>query len=139
VAPSEYRIPLPASYGPPVTTVPPPADNPVARGAYLAGPVAHCIECHSPMVNGHSDFSRTGAGGMQFPGPWGVSVARNITPHANGLGDWTDAEILRAVMQGVSRDGRQLAPPMAYAAYAQMTAQEQADLLAYLRSLPPQP
>jgi mono/diheme cytochrome c family protein len=136
---SVYRIPLPPAYGPPITTVAPPADNPVARGAYLAGPVAHCIECHTPMVNGHSDFARTGAGGMQFPGPWGVSVARNITPHANGLGGWSDAEIIRAITEGVSRDGRRLAPPMAFGAYANMTQQERTDLVAYLRSLPPQP
>jgi mono/diheme cytochrome c family protein len=135
---SVYRMPLPPSYGPPVANVAAPADTPVARGAYLAGPVAHCIECHTPMLpNGQSDFTRTGAGGMEFRGPWGVSVARNITPHADGLGAWSDAEIIRAVTEGVSRDGRPLAPPMAYAAYAGMTAQERADLVAYLRALPP--
>ena len=136
---SAYRIPLPPAYGPPVTTVAAPADNPVARGAYLAGPVAHCLECHTPMQGGHNDMSRLGAGGMEFRGPWGVSVARNITPHANGLGGWTDAEIVRAVTQGVSRDGRQLAPPMAFWAYRDMSQQDLADLVAYLRSMPPQP
>jgi mono/diheme cytochrome c family protein len=136
---SVYRIPLPEAYGPPVASVPPPADNPVARGAYLANAVAHCTECHTPMVNGHSDFSRTGAGGMEFRGPWGVSVARNITPHANGIGGWTDAEIIRAVTEGVSANGRQLAPPMAFWAYRNMSRQDLTDLVAYLRSLPPQP
>jgi mono/diheme cytochrome c family protein len=137
---SVYRIPLPPAYGPPITSVAPPADNPVARGAYLAGPVAHCIECHTPMLpDGQSDFSRTGAGGMNFNGPWGVSVARNLTPHANGLGAWSDAEITRAITTGVSRDGRRLMPPMAFWAYANMTPQELSDLVAYLRSLPPQP
>ena len=136
---SVYRITLPPSYGPPVGSVPPPADTPVARGAYLAGAVAHCLECHTPMVGGHSDMTRLGAGGMEFPGPWGVSVARNITPHANGLGGWSDAEIIRAVTEGVSRDGRQLAPPMAFWAYRNMTRQDLTDLVAYLRSMPPQP
>lgn len=136
---SVYRITLPPSYGPPVASVPPPADNPVARGAYLAGPVAHCLECHTPMTGGHPDMNRLGAGGMEFRGPWGVSVARNITPHANGLGGWTDAEIIRAVTEGVSRDGRQLAPPMAFWAYRNMTRQDLTDLVAYLRSMPAQP
>lgn len=137
---SVYRIPLPPEYGPPVTSVAPPADNPVARGAYLAGPVAHCLECHTPMLpNGHGDMTRLGAGGMEFPGPWGVSVARNITPHANGLADWTDADIVRAVTEGVSRSGRRLAPPMAFWAYRNMTRQDLTDLVAYLRSMPPQP
>jgi mono/diheme cytochrome c family protein len=136
---SVYRIPLPDAYGPPVASVPPPADTAVARGAYLAGPVAHCVECHTPMVNGQNDFSRTGAGGMEFRGPWGVSVAANITPHANGLGAWTDAQIIRAVTQGVSASGRPLAPPMAFWAYKEMSERDLSDLIAYLRSLPPQP
>lgn len=136
---STYRIPLPETYGPTVVFVAPPADNPVARGAYLAGAVAHCIECHTPMQAGHSDFSRTGAGGMEFRGPWGVSVARNITPHANGIGSWTDEQVIRAVTGGVSANGRQLMPPMAFSAYRDMTREDLTDLIAYLRSLPPQP
>lgn len=133
---STYRIPLPASYGPPVTSVPPPADNAVARGAYLAGPVAHCMECHTPLLpTGHNDMARLGAGGQQFPGPGGVAVARNITPTA--LGAWSDAEIDRAIRAGVSRDGSRLSPPMAFYAYARMSAEDMADLIAYLRSLPP--
>jgi mono/diheme cytochrome c family protein len=137
---SVYRITLPPAYGPPVAAVPPPEDTPAARGAYLAGPVAHCIECHTPMTaEGRSDFTRTGAGGMEFRGPWGISVARNITPHDNGIGGWTDAEIIRAVTDGVSRDGRPLAPPMAFWAYRGMSERDRADLVAYLRALPPQP
>lgn len=133
---SVYRIPLPPAYGPPVASVPPPADNAVARGAYLAGPVAHCLECHTPMANGHSDMTRLGAGGMEFRGPWGVSVARNITPA--GLGSWSDAEIEKAIREGVSKDGRQLFPPMAFWAYRTMSAGDMRDLIAYLRSMPAQ-
>lgn len=138
---SEYRIPLPPSYGPPLASVPgPPANDPVARGAYLAGPVGHCIDCHTPMAaGGQRDWSRTGLGGQPFNGPWGTSVARNITPdREHGLGTWTDVQILRAVTQGVSADGRQLFPPMGYGYYARMTPDDLGDLLAYLRSLRPQ-
>jgi mono/diheme cytochrome c family protein len=137
---STYRIPLPPAYGPPVGAVAAPADTPVSRGAYLAGPVAHCMECHTPMLpDGRHDLARLGAGGMEFRGPWGVSVARNLTPHASGLGGWTDAQIIRAITEGVSADGRRLAPPMAFAAYRHMAPSDLADLVAYLRSLPPQP
>jgi mono/diheme cytochrome c family protein len=132
---STYRITLPPAYGPPIASVPPPADNPVARGEYLAGAVAHCMECHTPMTaDGRSEMSRLGAGGMQFRGPWGVSVAPNITPH--GLRDWTDAEIIRAVTQGVSRDGGALRPPMAFWAYRSMSEGDLRDLVAYLRAMP---
>ncbi|MDO9502547.1 c-type cytochrome [Falsiroseomonas sp.] len=137
---SVYRMPLPPSYGPPVTSVAPPADHPVARGEYLVNAVAHCMECHTPMLpNGQNDRSRLGAGGVEFRGPWGVSVARNLTPHESGLGSWTDAQIIRAVTEGLSANGRPLAPPMAFAAYRNMTQQELGDLIAYLRSLAPQP
>ncbi len=137
---STYSIPLPDAYGPEISSVPPPADNPIARGAYLAGPVGHCLECHTPkLADGRSDMSRAGMGGMEFPGPWGVSVSRNITPHANGIGGWTEAEIVRAITQGVSPSGRQLMPPMGYAYYAKLTQQDLSDLVAYLRSLPPLP
>lgn len=142
VARSEYRIPLPPAYGPPVASVPnPPTDDPVARGAYLAGPIGHCMDCHTPMTgNGHRDWARRGAGGQPFPGPWGVSVARNITPHReNGIGAWTDAQIIRAVTEGVSADGRPMFPPMGYGYYARMTPADLADLVAYLRSLPALP
>jgi mono/diheme cytochrome c family protein len=134
---SVYRIQLPPAYGPPVTSVSLPADNPVARGAYLAGPVAHCLECHTPMLpNGHSDMTRLGAGTMVFRGPWGETVAPNITPHA--LRDWSDAEIERAIRTGVSRDGSRLRPPMAFWAYANMSQRDMGDLIAYLRSMPAQ-
>ncbi len=133
---STYRIPLPPNYGPPVTSVAAPADNPVARGEYLAGPVAHCMECHTPLLpNGHNDMTRLGAGGQQFPGPGGVAISRNITPA--GLGQWSDAEIARAIRTGVSRDGSRMAPPMAFYAYANMSERDMSDLIAYLRSLPP--
>jgi mono/diheme cytochrome c family protein len=138
---SVYRIPLPPAYGPPVASVPdiPRADK-VKYGEYLAGPVGHCVECHTPMDKGHHDWSRIGQGGMKFNGPWGVSVARNITPHPeDGLGKWTDAEIKRAITQGISKEGTRLAPPMAYALYAKVTEADLDAIVAYLRSLKPLP
>ena len=68
----------------------------VKRGFYL-GAIGHCMECHTPLKNGELDFERTGAGGQQFPGPWGVSVSSNITSSkSEGVGAWTDAELKRA-------------------------------------------
>jgi mono/diheme cytochrome c family protein len=137
---STYHIPLPPNDGPPVDRVTaPPAADLVRTGAYLAGPVGHCIECHSPLgANGQRDFSRTGAGGQPFPGPWGISVAANITQsRTRGLGAWTDAQIERAIRQGVSQDGRALSPPMGFGYYARISAADMTALIAYLRALPP--
>ncbi|MCW3476517.1 cytochrome c [Limobrevibacterium gyesilva] len=141
VAKSTYRIALPPAYGPPVGHIDaPPRTDKVAYGAYLAGPVGHCMECHTPMLpDGQRDTERLGAGGQPFNGPWGTSVAANITPaKARGLGDWSDAQIERAIRTGVSADGRKLFPPMAFGYYAKIAADDMAALIIYLRSLPPQ-
>jgi len=141
VAKSTYSIPLPPAWGPPVESVPAPdpADR-VAYGAYLAGPVAHCIECHTPMgPEGHMDYEhKLAAGGFEIPGPWGISVSANITPHpTTGIGAWSDAEIEQAIRKGVRPDGGLLAPPMPYYGYAGMSDADMAAIIAYLRSLPP--
>ena len=139
---SSYRNPVPANWGPPVSgVVPPPPDNAVARGAYLSE-VGHCMDCHTPnrAGGGGRDWSRIGAGGRPVVGLAGPVVAANITPQADrGIGLWTDEQIIRAITQGVSVDGRRLSPPMPFDHYAQMTQRDLADLVAYLRSLPAQP
>ena len=79
---SEYDIPLPADYGPPLGEVPEVAYYDLgAYGAYLAGPIANCIHCHTPLEDGWRDYeTMLGAGGHEMEGPWGETVARNITP-----------------------------------------------------------
>src|SRR5262249_32651694 len=81
-------------------------------GAYLAGPVAHCMECHTPFLpEGRPDTSRLGAGGFRIPGPWGVSYAANLTPDVEtGLGAWKDGEII-AALYGARRSGGRVLPP----------------------------
>jgi mono/diheme cytochrome c family protein len=138
---SVYRIPLPPNYGPPVTSVPDvPKTDKVKYGEYLAGPVGHCVECHTPLDKGRRDWSRVGQGGQEFHGPWGVSVARNITPHAeDGLGKWSDAQIKRAITQGIAKEGRKLNPPMAFTLYAKVRDEDLDAIVAYMRSLKPLP
>lgn len=139
---SEYRIPLPPAYGPPVGTVPEPRpENILDYGAYLAGPAGHCLECHTPMVKGRFDYdSQTGAGGLQFEGPWGVSVSSNITPHDDGqVADYSDAELETVIRSGVRPDGSRLLPPMGVHYYASIDDRDMAALIAYIRTLKPKP
>ena len=133
---SHYDKPFPASWGPPVGHVEAPTkEDRVAYGAYLAGPVARCMDCHTEQHPGEP--AKLGTGGKPFYGPWGISVSANLTPDAaSGLGDWSDAEIERAVRTGVARDGHKLFPPMPFAAYRSLAADDMAALIAYLRSLP---
>ncbi len=135
---SVYRIPLHAA--PPAGHVADvPRIDPVRYGAYLAGPLGHCIECHTPRVRGRNDFEhQLGRGGNPFGGPWCIAVSRNITPHAeDGIGKWTDAQIKRAITTGVRADGTRLNPPMGYPMYATMTDSDLNAIVAYLRSLKP--
>jgi mono/diheme cytochrome c family protein len=109
----------------------------VKHGFYLAT-IAHCMECHTPMAAGKHDFSQLGKGGREFPGPWGVSVSRNLTSSKTaGLGNWSDADIKRAITQGVRPDGTKLKPPMGFPYYARMTDGDLNDIIAWLRTLPP--
>jgi mono/diheme cytochrome c family protein len=110
--------------------------DPVKRGFYLVT-IGHCMECHTPMVRGQRIFADLGKGGFEFPGPWGVSVSRNITSHKEkGLGSWTDAEIKRAITQGIRKDGTRLKPPMGFDMYAKMTDEDLSAVVAYLRTVP---
>jgi mono/diheme cytochrome c family protein len=111
--------------------------DPLKRGFYLAT-IGHCMECHTPMNKGHHDFANdAGKGGMEFPGPWGVSVSRNITPSkTKGMGDWSDADIKRALTLGIDKDGNHLKPPMGFGYYAHMTDADINDLIAWLRTVP---
>jgi mono/diheme cytochrome c family protein len=111
--------------------------DPVKRGRYLVT-IGHCFECHTPLLsNGHHDFENSlGKGGQLFKGPFGVSVSRNITSDkTSGIGAWSDAEIVRAITQGISRDGSRLKPPMGFAWYARMTASDLNAIVAYLRTV----
>ena len=118
--------------------------DPVGRGAYLVT-IGHCMECHSAWSRGVSDFKAgLGRGGRTFPpregSPQGASgsVAANITSHPTaGIGGWTDAEIARAITHGIGRDGRPLTQPMAYGYYAALKPADLADIVAYLRTVPP--
>jgi hypothetical protein len=138
---SEYRIPLPPAYGPPVESVAAPAAGvTVEYGAYLAGPVAHCMECHTPMgPQGPMVGTDLGRGGFEFHGPWGTSVAPNLTSHEDGLAGYSDAEIATMITQGVRPDGSRMLPPMPYGYLAGMTEGDLAAIILYLRSLPALP
>ena len=135
----QYHRPLPPNYGPPVKSVKaPPASNQRAYGEYLAN-IRHCMDCHSPRdEQGVLHLEYRGAGGQILTGPWGASVSRNLTPHPTGLKDFTDAQIIQSVREGVDRNGRHYNPPMGYAYYKTISDADMAALIAYLRSLKPQ-
>ena len=136
---SVYYMKLPSRYGPAIKNaiVAPPRTNKVQYGAYLTGPLGHCVDCHTPYNDKGMDMTKIGAGGTPFTGPWGVSVSRNITPRS--LKTWSDVEIANAIRTGKSRDGSPLKPPMAFDWYKNINDEDMSALIGYLRSLRPLP
>ncbi len=137
VAKSEYKITLPPAYGPPVTHVSAPdRTNKVEYGHYLASALGHCIECHStPGPRGPDFINMTGAGGLEFHGPWGVSIGANITPA--GIGNWSDEAVKKTITTGIRPDGAHLKPPMPVYYYKNIAAADLDAIVLYLRQLPP--
>jgi mono/diheme cytochrome c family protein len=146
IKPVKNSVPDPVYRMPQGHPIPPGGDKPfteamlndkVKKGQYLVT-VAHCMECHTPMGPRGRDFdTRLGAGGFEFPGPWGVSVSRNITSSKQkGIGAWSDSEIKHAITEGVSRDGSKLKPPMGYHYYATVSSDDLDAIVAYLRTVP---
>ncbi len=134
----EFAMPLPTSYGPPVVSVAKVSrDDLVAYGEYLAGPLGHCMECHSSLdANGMPDPENgLGGGGIPFEGPWGISYAANLTP--TGLSGYSDTEIKTIIRTGVRPDGSHLLPPMGVYYYNSVSEEDLDAIVAYLRSLPP--
>jgi mono/diheme cytochrome c family protein len=136
-----YKMQMPHQIFPGAEKAMPAADfaDPVKRGFYLAT-IAHCMECHTPLGPPGSgmDFGNSlGKGGREFKGPWGVSTSRNITASkTSGIGDWSDAEVKHAIVEGVRKDGSKLKPPMGFRYYAKMTDGDLDVIVAYLRTVP---
>ncbi len=116
------------------------ADPEAERGKYLVS-FAGCFDCHTPgYFFGKPDMSRFLAGsevGFEIPG-LGVFVGPNLTSDKEtGLGDWTKADIVKALQTGTRPDGRILAPIMPWKSFAGMTKQDLNAIAAYLKTLPP--
>ncbi|MBV6395786.1 MAG: Fructose dehydrogenase cytochrome subunit [Anaerolineales bacterium] len=110
----------------------PDGSDKAARGAYLVNSVMACTDCHTPTdpSSGAPQMNKYLAGGQPYEGPWGIVYGGNITPDLEtGLGSWSEAEIRRALVSGLSRDGRRLIL-MPWYAYANLT-DEDADAIAY--------
>jgi len=106
--------------------------DPLARGKYLAA-AADCEACHT--VEGGKPF----AGGRPFLTEFGTIYAPNITPDAEtGIGSWTDADFLKAVHEGISKDGTRLYPAFPYAAYTYLTDEDVLAIKAYLFTVTPE-
>lgn len=134
--PAIDRLPAPLVINAFVSSIPQPKadDRPayqaalVERGRYLYA-IGSCAYCHGA----------DGAGGGKVNWQvFGTTWTRNLTSHATGLGGWSDTAVLRAMISGISRDGRPLHwQAMIWDHVSNYALEDQYALLAYLRLLPP--
>ncbi|MES2940674.1 MAG: cytochrome c [Pseudomonadota bacterium] len=114
------------------------APGSVERGRYLMQSVVACGNCHVQRgATGEPLFDKGLSGGMVFNEPPFRAVASNITPDAEtGIGKWTDAQLAKAIREGVRPDGSLIGPPMPIAFYRHMSDADVAAIVAYLRAQP---
>jgi len=103
----------------------------VDKGAYIYR-AAGCVACHT--AEGGAEL----AGGHAFATPFGTFYSSNITPDpATGIGGWSDDDLIRALREGKSPDGRHYFPAFPYTSYTLMADDDIRALKAYLDTIPP--
>ncbi|HXZ09041.1 MAG TPA: molybdopterin cofactor-binding domain-containing protein, partial [Paraburkholderia sp.] len=103
----------------------------IARGKVLAaaGDCAVCHTAHNGVPN---------AGGLPLATPFGTVYSTNITPDAQtGIGNWSLDAFVRAMRQGIHRDGRHLYPAFPYTSFKNVSDDDLKALYAYLMSQTP--
>jgi Cytochrome c len=113
------------------------------RGRYLVTSAqTPCMLCHSPMDTSGGEFKvkegMTLAGRNWEPDGVPFVTAPNLTSDPEtGIGGRTDDELARAIREGISHDGRALFPIMPYQRYREMSDEDLASIVVFLRSVPP--
>jgi mono/diheme cytochrome c family protein len=116
----------------------------LARGEYLTRHVTDCFGCHSEFDTSRFGYpskpGTIGQGGFLFDDRYGVPgkvCAQNITPDPeNGLGRWSDGEVLRALREGIDKNGDALFPMMPYRGYHALSDEDAKSIVVYLRTIP---
>jgi cytochrome c2 len=131
--------------------------------------IGGCNDCHTPkkmgpngpeddmslMLSGHPaqqpaaafDSKEAAKKGLiltqtftAWTGPWGVTYAANITSDPTGIGNWTEAQFLKALKEkkwmGLDNT-RPLMPPMSMMSATIMTDDELKAIFAYLKTTSP--
>lgn len=119
-----YVTPLPAD------------DDQLVHGRYLVEGPGHCGECHTPRDwTGGLNKDRWLAGA---PNPEGEGKIPNITPHKNGLADWSENDIEYYLESGFTPDFDTVGDSMVKVQenMARLPAEDRAAIAAYLKNIP---
>lgn len=113
--------------------------GPVERGEYLVRAMS-CALCHNSYDEDGAYYVKPYlAGGVNITIPGlGSFPTRNITSHsADGLGRWTEDEVIRVITTGHAPDRRIEAFSMPWVYFSHLTEQDARDVAAYVKSLKP--
>jgi hypothetical protein len=114
----------------------------LTRGRYLVKSVLGCSGCHSRKdwaTHGAPAFAETDLAGqsVDIEGFPGAATIPNITPDVEtGGGIWTDDQFARAIREGIGHDERTLFPMMPYEGYKNLSDEDVASIVVYLRTVP---
>jgi len=143
-------------------------DSLVKRGSYLVNAMG-CDDCHSPKAFGpkgpeivadlrfsgypsnrpiqKADLNVVRDGWALFGhdltssvGPWGMSFAANISSDETGIGNWSEAQFIKAIRNGKSKgldEGRELLPPMPWINYRNLSDTDLRAIFAFLKTSKP--
>jgi mono/diheme cytochrome c family protein len=113
------------------------AEDVLGRGAYLVKAVAACGVCHSPVDQTGGRSGPDLSGGAATLSPSVIAYPPNLTPDMQtGLGSWSEEQIITALRDGKTPDGRVLRPPMPIPFYRSMSDNDAQAVATYLKSLP---
>jgi mono/diheme cytochrome c family protein len=93
-----------------------------------------CASCHA--TPNQEDKTKLG-GGLGLKSPFGTFYVPNIPPDPNdGIGKWSEADFVTAMLKGTSPDGRHYFPAFPYTSYQRMRTEDVRDLFAHIKTLP---
>jgi len=112
-------------------------DESVVRGRYLAEGPGHCGECHTPRDRAGGIIRSRWLGGA--PKPDGEGRVSNITPHEDGLGEWSVADLAYYFRSGLTPDYDTSSGSMVAVQenLAQLPESDRMAIAAYLKVVPP--
>ena len=102
----------------------------VSRGKYVFAAAGGC-GCHT------ESGKPVNSGGRRYDGPFGTVYSSNITPdRQNGIGTWTDEQVVTAIRLGRRPNGERLVPVHPYPVFNGMAEEDLRALVAFLRTVP---
>jgi mono/diheme cytochrome c family protein len=125
-----WLVTIPANV-PASALAPRPANLDNGRAMFFAG---GCASCHA--TPNQDDRTKLG-GGLGLKSPFGTFYAPNISPDPSaGIGRWSEANFVTAMVKGTSPDGQHYFPAFPYTSYQRMRVEDVRDLFAHMKTLP---